>query len=390
MKIALGIREFLPEKGGAERYCYDLMQFLADKGVEVHIYSSAFPQRDRRLFFHMVPVISHPKSLNVLSFAVNCRRMMGKEKFDCIMGVGDTLYADLLQPHGGVHWKWFWRGLGGYKKPFPWFFKFSGRVLSPKQWAKGLIEDAPYAKAKKIVAISEMVKEDICDYYGIPEGRMMVIYNGVDTNRFHPRDKRYRKEISSRYGLGTKDLLLLFVSHNFRLKGLRYLIQALALVKRKRENVKLLVIGRDRAGPYCRLAKKLGCSADVLFAGGVRNLERYYASADILVHPTFYDPCSLVVLEALATGLPVITTRYNGAGGIILEGQEGFVLDDPRDVDILAEKILYLAQPRRLKAASTAARRLAIKFSQKRSYQKMFDAIQSIVVSSHIHRDFGG
>jgi len=378
MKIALGIREFLPEKGGAERYCYDLMHFLVDKGLEVHIYSSAFPARDRRIYYHQVPVIPHPKSLQVLSFAINCRRMMRKEEFDCVMGVGDTLDADILQPHGGVHWKWFWRGLEGYRKPFPWVFKFLGRVLSPKQWAKGFIEDAPYAKAKKVIAISEMVHRDIVDYYGIPEGRIIVIYNGVDIERFHPRNRRYKEEIRSQYGVNSNDLLLLFVSHNFRLKGLRYLIQALALIKRIRENVTLLVIGRDKAAPYRRLAEKLGCADDILFAGGVRNLERYYASADILVHPTFYDPCSLVVLEALSSGLPVITSRHNGAGGIISEGQEGFVLDDPRSIQVLTENILTLSQPGLLKNASRAARRLAQRYSAERCCREILKVVQKI------------
>lgn len=376
MKIALGIREFLPEKGGAERYCYDLMHFLAGKGLETHIYSSAFPERDGDLHFRKVPVIPHPKSLHVLSFAINCRRMMKQEQFDVIMGIGDTLSADLLQPHGGVHWKWFWRGLEGYRKPVPWVFKFIGRSFSLKQWAKGFVENAPYAKAKKVIAISDMVKRDISDYYGIPENRMDVIYNGVDVERFHPRNRRYRQEVRSQYGFSAEDVLLLFVSNNFRLKGLQYLIQSLAFIKRKRQNVKLLVIGRDRAEPYRRLAAKVGCADDVMFAGGVKDLKRYYAGADILVHPTFYDPCSLVVLEALASGLPVITTRRNGAGGIVEDGVEGFVLDDPRAIETLAEAIVHFSDPARLREASVAARMLADKYSQERSYQTMLQAIQ--------------
>jgi len=335
--------------------------------LEVHVYSSAFPQGDRRLCFCKVPIIPYPKSLQVLSFALNCRRMMKEEQFDCIMGVGDTLDADLLQPHGGVHWNWFWRGLEGYRKPFPWVFKFLGRSLSPKQWTKGFIEDAPYAKAKKIVAISEMVHRDISDYYGIPEDRIVTIYNGVDIERFHPRNKRYREEIRSQYGLNSGDLLLLFVSHNFRLRGLQYLIQALGLIKRKRENVKLLVVGRDRTEPYRRLARKFGCVNDIFFAGGIIDIERYYASADILVNLTFYDACSLVVLEALASGLPVITTLYAGIGEIISEGQGGsFVLGDPRNIQLLAEKILFFSQPDTLKEASRAARRLAQRYSHER------------------------
>jgi UDP-glucose:(heptosyl)LPS alpha-1,3-glucosyltransferase len=378
MKIALGIREFLPEKGGAERYCYDFMNFLVGKGLEVHIYSSVFPEMDHRFIFRKVPVIPHPKSLNVLSFAVNCHRMMRGKKFDVIMGVGDTFYADILQPHGGVHWKWFWRGIEGYRKPVPWVFKLLGRSLSPKQWVKGFIENVPYAKTKKIIAISEMVQRDIINYYGISEDQIVVIYNGVDTERFNPDNRRYREEIRGRYGLRPKDLLLLFVSHNFRLKGLRYLVQALHLVRERNANMKLLVVGRDKAGPYRRLAKKAGCTDDVLFAGGVRGLERYYAGADILVHPTFYDPCSLVVLEALASGVPVITTRYNGAGGIISDGQEGFILEDPRDIHLMAEKILSLSRPGMLENASRAAHRLAQQYSQKRCYQEMLQVLQKL------------
>jgi UDP-glucose:(heptosyl)LPS alpha-1,3-glucosyltransferase len=379
MKIALGIREFLPEKGGAERYCYDLMNFLADKGLEVHIYSSAFPESDRRLYFRKVHTIPRPKSLHVLSFAINCRRMMRDERFDVIMGVGDTLYADVLQPHGGVHWKWFWRGIAGYRKPIPWVFKFLGRVLSPKQWVMGLIEDAPYAKAKKVIAISEMVHRDIVDYYSIPEDRIVVIYNGVDTERFHPRNRKiFRDKTRSYYDLRPEDTLILFVSHNFRLRGLHYLIQALPLVQEKNGNIKLLVVGRDKAGPYRRLAKRLGCADDVRFIGGIKDMERYYASADMLVHPTFYDSCSLVVLEALASGLPVITTPYAGMREIVSEGQGGFVLDDPRNIQLLAEKILFFSQPATFKKASRAARSLAQRHSQRRCHQEILKIFQEI------------
>ena len=89
----------------------------------------------------------------------------------------------------------------------------------------------------------------------------------------------------------------------------------------------------------------------------------------------------MVVLEALASGVPVITTRYNGAGGIISDGQEGFVLEDPREVETLTEKILYLSDPIRLQEASIAARTLAEKYPQKKSYKAMLEALQSTVAS---------
>ncbi len=379
MKVALGIRDFSPSRGGAERYLVDLMRFLAEEGHEGHIFAHRFDGGIKDLTMHKVSPFPFPKSLRILSFAMKCRQQMRGGNFDVIIGVGNTWRADLLQPHGGVHWKWFWRSLRAYENPLLWGVKFLGRVLSPKQWAEGVVEDAPYRKGiKQIVAISEMVKRDIVDHYGIPEENVAVIYNGVDTEYFHPRNRRYREEIRRRYGLSPEDFLLLFVSHNFRLKGLRYLIQALAIVKKKKRNTKLLVVGRDRKGPYRRLAKKVGCEEDVLFAGGVSDLERYYPSADILVHPTFYDACSLAVLEALASGLPVVTTRYNGAGGIITDGQEGFVLDDPRDIEALTETILYLADPVRLTGASVAARTLAEHYTNQRSYTEMLKVMKSI------------
>ena len=339
MKIALGIRDFFLSKGGEERYLLELMQFLAQEGHEVHVFVHRFEEGIEDLYFHNVAPLPFPKSLRVLSFALKCHKQMKRDNFDVIMGVGNTWQADLLQPHGGVHWKWFWRSLRAYKNPWLWCAKFLGRIFSLKQWVEGIVEDAPYRKGvKKIVAISEMVKRDIVDYYGIPEDEVEVIYNGVDTEYFHPRNKVYREQVRSRYGLSPHDIVLIFVSHNFRLKGLRYLIQALPFIKKKNDNVKLLVVGRDNIRPYRRLAKKMGCEEDVFFAGRVSDLERYYPSADILVHPTFYDACSLVVLEALASGVPVITTQFNGAGGILSNGKEGFVLEDPREVEALIEK----------------------------------------------------
>ena len=380
MKIALGIREFSPTRGGAERYLVDLMQFLFREGHEIHVFAHRFEAEIEGLYQHNVAPLPFPRSLRILSFAVKCHQQMRRDNFDVIMGVGNTWRADLLQPHGGVHWKWFWRSLRAYKSSWLWVAKFLGRILSPKQWAEGIVEDAPYRKGvKRIVAISEMVKADIIDHYGIPEEQIVVVYNGVDTGRFHPRNSQYKEEIRGRYGLKTEDLLLLFVSHNFRLKGLRYLIQALPLVKKENENVKLLVVGRDKKGPYQRLAKNLGCSEAVLFSGGVMDLERYYSSADILVHPTFYDACSLVVLEALASGLPVITTRNNGAGWIISEGKEGFVLDNPRDVPSLADKILALTDHNTLQETSRAAHRLGQRFSYQRCYGEMLQVLKELM-----------
>lgn len=135
---------------------------------------------------------------------------------------------------------------------------------------------------------------------------------------------------------------------------------------------------RDRKASYIRLAKKFWISEEIVFPGSTDEPEKYNGAADLLVHPSFYDACSLVVLEALASGLPVITTRYNGAGGIITDGKDGLVLDDPRDVRGLAEKILVLSDPIQLKETSLAARTLAQKYSQQRRYEDMLNVLQEL------------
>jgi UDP-glucose:(heptosyl)LPS alpha-1,3-glucosyltransferase len=186
-----------------------------------------------------------------------------------------------------------------------------------------------------------MVKQDVMRWYGIPEGRVVVIYNGVNTERFHPRNRQYRDEIRGRHGVGN-EFLILFVSNNFRMKGLGYLVKTLAEIRKEdRRPFKLLVLGRDRQGPYLRLAKKTGISKEVVFVGSTDEPEKYYGAADLLVHPTFYDACSLTVLEAQASGLPVVTTVSNGASGLISHGEDGWVIEEMQKGIQLKTAITY-------------------------------------------------
>jgi UDP-glucose:(heptosyl)LPS alpha-1,3-glucosyltransferase len=378
MRFAIGLREFSKKKGGAERYLVDLCKRMATEGHEVHVYAEHHDEENSEIHFHPIKTISFPKSLQLLSFAMRATKEMENGKYDITFGVGNTLRADVLQPHGGIHWAWFWRSLGAYDNPILWMMKFLGRVLSPKQWINGWIEDAPYKSGslRKIVAISDMVKQDMIKWYRVPAERIAVVYNGVDTEHFHPRNRQYREEIRRRHGVGD-EWVVLFVSNNFRMKGLGFLIRALAKLKKaSHPSFKLLVLGRDHQDSYLRLARGKGVSEEVIFVGSTDEPEKYYGSSDLLVHPTFYDACSLTVLEALASGLPVITTYSNGASGIITQGQEGFVIADPRDDQVLAEKILFFLDREKIQKASTTARRLAESYSVERNWREMESVFQ--------------
>ena len=333
MKFATAILNFSKKKGGAESYLVDLCTRMVSEGHEVHVYAERWDEEGQRIHFHRIPTLSFPRSLRLLSFATRATKEMEQGGYDITFGVGNTLRADILQPHGGVHWAWFWRSLRAYDNPIVWTIKFLGRILSPRQWVSGWIEDAPYRgkNPSRIIAISDMVKQDMIRWYKIPEDRIAVIYNGVDVERFHPRNRQYREEIRKRHGIGD-ELVILFVSNNFRMKGLAFLMRALGNLKKEGHPLfRLLILGKDRKAPYLHLAKKTGIDEEMIFAGLTDQPEKYYGAADLLVHPTFYDACSLTVIEAMASGLPVITTSYNGASGILSQGEEGWVIGHPKD-----------------------------------------------------------
>ncbi len=380
IRFATGIPVFSRQKGGAERYVVDLCTRMAQEGYDVHVYTEDWEEEDPGISFHRVKTIPFPKSLRLLSFALRATREIDAGGYEITFGVGNTLKAEVLQPHGGVHWAWFWRSLRAYGRPAPWVVKFLGRVLSLKQWVSGWIENAPY-KMKvlpRFIAISDMVKQDMMQWYRIPAEQITVIYNGVDIERFHPRNRHFRTEVRERHGIGD-ELLILFVSNNFRMKGLGYLLQALAGMKQRNSPaVRLLVLGRDRKEPYLRMAGKLGISEEVIFAGSTREPEKYYGAADLLVHPTFYDACSLTVLEALASGLPVISTSWNGASGIVTSGREGFVLSDPRDCQILLERISFFHDPVARQQFGEASRRLAESHTAEKNWVKMKEIFSDV------------
>jgi UDP-glucose:(heptosyl)LPS alpha-1,3-glucosyltransferase len=373
VRFAIGLLDFSKKRGGAERYLIDLCIRMTAEDYDVHVYAEQWDVKDSRIHLHPVKTIPFPKSLRLLSFAVRATKEMDDGGYDITFGAGNTLRVNILQPHGGVHWAWFWRSLKAYDHPILWMMKFLGRVFSPKQWVSGWVEDAPYRRGhpQAIVAISDMVKQDMLRWYRIPDEKITVVYNGVDTEHFHPRNRQYRREVRKQHGIGD-EFLILFVSNNFRMKGLGFLFKALAKIKKGDAPLfKLLVLGRDRQDSYLRLARKMGISEEVIFAGSTDEPEKYYGASDLLVHPTFYDACSLTVLEALASGLPVITTSANGASGIMTQGQEGFVISDPRDDQSLVEKISFFLSRQELEKASIAARRLAESYSLERNWREM-------------------
>lgn len=174
---------------------------------------------------------------------------------------------------------------------------------------------------RRIVAISERVRAELKKYYDVPDERIVTIPNGINLSRFKPGNATSRGEVRSRFGLTENIPLILFVGGRYRIKGLKFAIQALAEMKTP---AVLLVVGDDSAGPYRKLAERLGVGDRVFFAGARRDLPEIYPAADVLLLPTLYETFSLVCLEAMASGLPVVAAPVGGIEDYLRDGENGF------------------------------------------------------------------
>jgi UDP-glucose:(heptosyl)LPS alpha-1,3-glucosyltransferase len=187
-----------------------------------------------------------------------------------------------------------------------------------------------------------MVADDVHRLYGLDRDHITVVHNYVviDRNRFNPANMATQREAArSALHIGKGTVVFLCVAQNFRRKGVRPLIEATAeLLRQKHRNFSVLVAGGTPkyAAPFRRYAEKLGCASHIYFVGHRRQVDTLYAAADVFCLPTFYDPCALTVSEAMACGLPCVTTRFNGASELMTHDVNGYVVQDPGDAGELA------------------------------------------------------
>jgi UDP-glucose:(heptosyl)LPS alpha-1,3-glucosyltransferase len=331
VKIALAIQTFDPSKGGAERYAFDLSNLLSRKGHDVSVFCSRGIEVPGVATIAR-PVIRYPKWLRTVAFALKHRQWIGTYRPDVVLGFGNTLEANVYQSHGGIQRVWMAREIASYDNAAERASRALQLRTSLNQKAQELIARHPFGKGKnpRVVAISEMVRNHLAAHYRLEKETIDVVYNGVDTERFRPSDKK-----------GGGPLRILFSAGNFRLKGLMPLIKALSLVAAERRDFLLIVMGRGKRGRYEAPIRESGLQGLVSFLGETPSPEAIYRDAHILVHPTYYDACSLTTMEAMAAGLPVVTTRWNGASSLISR-ENGYVIDDPSDIGPLRQAITGL------------------------------------------------
>lgn len=377
MKIAFCIENFITTRGGAEQYVHDLSRRLTAERHEVHIFTMSSREASLdNLRVHILQCGHFPRFLKALRFAIRCRRAVRGRGFDIVHSFGRTWGMDVFQPLGGSQMAGLVGNIRSIDNPVCRGIKILSYIFSLRRMAYFFIERVQMKEAKILIAISAMVKGDVVRYCRLPESKVRIVRNGVDLNRFHPRNRElYREETRRSLGLAGDDVMVIFVAHNFRLKGLQALVRALAELERRCPGhpFKIGALGVGKVRQFSALARKLAVGDKIIFIGCEEETPRFYAAADISVHPSYYDPSALVVLEAMASGLPVITTAYCGTSEIIQDGREGYVVPTPADTGLLADRIIRLTDGNLRRRMGQASRRRAEEFPYSRNMQEILD-----------------
>ena len=354
LKIALVLDRFEPGQGGLESWTDGLANWLVRRGHGVYVLCFGGATKNPAIGLRVLDGAGGP-----LARAATVARELSRLSVDIVHDTGTTDRADVFQPQTGsrlinaeldVAARSAWLRL--YSRLSPNFRRWRHEVEA--------LERRQFADPSRLIAISCMVRDQIAARYRLDAARIAVVYNGVDADRFAAkRLATLRAPARSRWSLDGTTVFLV-VGHNFHLKGVGTALRALGRLKAETPGIRLIVAGAGDIRGYGRLASRLGVASQVRFLGQLERIEEAYAAADVALHPTHYDACSLATLEGLASGLPTITTRANGAGELIVSGKQGILLDISSDVDALARAMKRMLDPDLRGPMGRAARTLGL------------------------------
>lgn len=363
MRIALVCSEVIRESGHG-RYMLELARRLAP-AHEVHVYSHLY-QDVPGAIHHLVPAPLGINLIRVFAFFLASSWRLAFARYDIVHSIGgctarqDVVTAQFCQRAWGAEMQKQEAGspAGG----------LSGRLrrlYHELYWrATDLLEARAFktGKQRRLIAVSKGVRAELARYYGADAEQVAVVYNGVEPGEFSaPAIASVRESTRAELGFAADQPVLLFVGDFYR-KGLRTVIAALAAMKTP--NARLLVVGRGELAAFRAFAAERGVAERLTFVGFQADVVPYFAAADAFVFPTRYEPFGMVITEAMAAGLPVVTTASAGASEVITQGVDGEVVADADDAAVIAERLdALLADPERRAAMGAAARATAQKLN---------------------------
>lgn len=350
--------EFYPITGGTGSYVYYLSKMLVKKGNNVSVvtkdgeYEVQTTAEKNRVF--TVKASGIPVIDPLLFFRASSQKL---KEIKCQFKV-DIAHANLpLIPNfavpndfgealvSTVHSTWEGEAKAIKHESFMGL-NFNEKIVRSFTWVLKQFEYRLLKRSDRIIAVSGYTKKEILKNYDIPPWKIKVIFNGVDLEKFKPVEDKAK--FKRALGFSEKDLLILYVGRLYSRKGLPTLISAIPPVVRKARNARFLISGKGLRGEEKKLksyVEKFKVAQNVVFLGYYpdEKLPSLYKAADIFAFPSIYENMPFALLEALASGLPIVTTRVGGIPEVIDDGKNGFLIN-PYDSLGLANRIRYLIE----------------------------------------------
>jgi UDP-glucose:(heptosyl)LPS alpha-1,3-glucosyltransferase len=313
MRVGLICRPF-SFHGGVETATAGLLAALRHAGHDVELISTRRQASVAGLVVRRVPTLRHPSVLRLISFAVAARAAAARHGYDLVQSHERALAQDVYRAGEGCHAAY----LEAMRRKVTGAAPYHRLVLALERRIFQL------RTARHVVAISRQGKEEIERRFGTDPARVTLIYNGVDLERFHPDNRgRHRRPTRQALRIPEEAWTVLFVGSGFERKGLDCLLEAFARVADT--DSRLVVTGKGAEAPYQRLAASLGIAERTIWTGPKEDVERLYAAADAVALPARYEPFGNVHLEALASGVPVLSSARAGGSEIVRRGENGWV-----------------------------------------------------------------
>ncbi len=350
--------EYWPLSGGTGSYIYYLSNELMKNGYSANIVTGANQNKDiqvnskLRVHFQKIPKIPLIKSF-----------MLAEASYRKLTSIHNTANIDIthpqlpltpsfaIPPNFGktivctVHSTWKGEAEAIHGEPYT-RLNANEKFLVSFNWFLRFFEVGMIKRASHVIAVSDFTRQELKKYYNIPENRIRVIHNGVDTHKFQPA--KNKQALKTELGLNPTDLIILSVGRLYARKGLFTLIEAMPAVIKQFKNAKFVISGKGQGDEMAKLhahAKRLAVENNIIFTGYYpdQKLPKLYQAADIFAFSTYYEHHPFAVLEALATGLPVVTTTVGGIAETIQTGKNGLLVK-PFNSKQFSNAILYLLE----------------------------------------------